>query len=237
MKFIDLSRNLIIKVQNTDPIAHSDYPDRISLGDDINKKIKKIDEYSRKPSVINRSEGTVNYEYGFSTFNFIEEVHTSSIIRGTYYEIRTAHSINFKPDKERNGKYRFELNLDGRVIKSNEYDLHKIKNLVYGFSAIFHSHPYQLIQHKKYLSFFSNQDLSNLKFSSVPIVGIVVEGNIWLACTTKDIKDIHPKDLHKVSEILSEEGVNQANEYVKNNLNLYGVIFYHGKIGKFLRRL
>lgn len=237
MKFIDLSKKIINNLNNAQAISHSIYPDKISFGDEINKKIKKIDEYSKKPSIINRSEGTVNYEYGFSTFNFLDEVYASHIISGSYYEIRTSHSINFKPQLEKSGKYRYEINLDGKVFKSKEYDLEKIKKMNYGFSSIVHSHPYQLVDHKKHLSFFSNQDLSNLKFTNIPIVGIVVDGNIWLACVTNDIKDIHPKDLHQVSLILSGEGVNPANEYIRQNLNLYGIIFYHGKAGGTVYRI
>ena len=83
MKFIDLSKKIINNLNNAQAISHSIYPDKISFGDEINKKIRKIDEYSKKPSIINRSEGTVNYEYGFSTFNFLDEVYASQIISGS----------------------------------------------------------------------------------------------------------------------------------------------------------
>lgn len=241
MKFSDLSKTLLRKVNKNDALTSSDYPSDVYFETEISKKIVEINEYTNKDSFENgRSEGAIGWEYAFSILFFVDNVYISKVLKGNYESVSINHSYSFNPIYlNQNKNVQFEIKLDDKKYKTKSFETEKIRdNLLYGITATFHTHPKFI--HSPGVSqytFFSSKDIGSLIYGRTPILGLVMGRDLWLACKTKDSQMIDPGLLREASGIELNEGIDKLPSFVKKEMKDFGIEFYYGKVGGSLKRL
>jgi hypothetical protein len=236
MKFTDFSKTILEKQKKGYSLSSSDYPDSLYFAKDVAKVMKQITEYSNNEGVFSKREGQTGKEYAVQLVFFIDEVYLSGVITGTYQNVMVKEPISAKP--EQNGsEVKFNLSIGKKSYKTAAYEVSKVQDILLGVPALIHTHPKVYDNNSKAtFSFFSPQDISVVISGSIPVVGIITDQSLWLACRAGATDMIPADKLYEASRKLSDSP-DELEKYIKRELKGLGIVFYRGSISGNVKKL
>lgn len=240
MYFKQLGKVLSEKRNTGNLMSKSEWPNEILIESNVLNKLKEIEKYTNKESFLTRNQGAVGWEYGLHIYFLVDEVFPGKPISGTYNSVSVSEQANVATEFNKNrSKVKFILNIGGSNQKTKDYDSSILQERVEFFRlATFHTHPKNYMNDGTHIyTFFSIQDVFALLRGNIMIEGLLSGKDIWLMCKTSESKMISPQLLSEATREEMLGGTKGVIEFVKNNLNDFGIVFYQGSFGSKLRRL
>lgn len=236
MKLSDIAK----KIVSQKTLSTSDWPDYIYFESETQKRFNEIKSFSMKSRnyLFVNEGGTTAYEYAVTIVFVIDEMYYSKPIRGTYKSVTPLPRISITP-LQNNRNVSFDITIGESSKSSKQYDVEKVRdNIDWGIVMSAHTHPRMYIDKNNYYhSWFSMQDFSFLLGGPVPMVTLITDNSVWVACRGATSSFPNAQLVQHMTLLDRDKKYDEMKQYAKQISTAHSIIFYTGTISGRLNKI
>lgn len=236
MRLIELAQ----KITEKKVLKFSEWPEHVYFDSETQNRLNKIKSFSMKPRnyLFVSESGNSAYEYAFTVIYVIDTLYYSKTISGNYNSVKPLPRISITP-LQNGSNVSFEITIGDTSFSSKLYNVSDFKDSI-NWSTIMSAHTHPRIYLDKthyYHTWFSVQDFSFLLGGPVPIVALLTDNFLWLACKTD--QSIFPDDslIQKMTLLDRDKKFEEMKNLAKEISASSKILFFRGGISSKLVRI
>lgn len=236
MKFTELAKKIVDKKS----LSISEWPEYIFFDSETQNRLSQIKSFSMKPRnyLFVSDSGNSAYEYAFTAIYVIDSLYYSKAIGGNYTSVSPLPKIAITP-LQNGSNVHFEITIGDTSTSSRIYDVSSFKeNINWGIIMSAHTHPRIYIDKSHYYhTWFSMQDFSFLLGGPVPLVALVTDNSVWLACKSTDSSFPQAQLVQKMTLLDKEKKYEEMKVLAKEISSSSKIVFFQGGISSKMLRI